>query len=147
MMIDSNEHTPERLGARESALRVPRGCSLIRWLVAAALVAVLNSGCQQRQHAEDRVQARWEGIGRTWETYVAREADSPPHLHRADRYIRQRLSRDARAAERDFRQVEVYLERDLRRWRERQPIYRNKAAELLRGKPETIEHTAIHLFL
>ncbi|MCH7872923.1 MAG: hypothetical protein IID33_14610, partial [Planctomycetes bacterium] len=43
--------------------------------------------------------------------------------------------------------VHDYVDRDFRRWEERQPAYRSTFERLiLRGKPENIEPTAIILF-
>ena len=116
-------------------------------LAAVALLACLATGCQQRGLAQKRMEARLAGINETAETLAKREQKSPQRLAHAADFVDRDVRKDADALGRDFARVKAYLDRDLRRWQERQPEYWDKTERILRGKPETIERTAILLFI
>ncbi|HUU99113.1 MAG TPA: hypothetical protein VM487_25550 [Phycisphaerae bacterium] len=110
-------------------------------------LAIGVTGCRHEPLAQRRLAMRWDNIRTTTERITDREAQSPQRLARAAEFTRDDLRRHAIAFERDLHGVAAYLERDLRRWQESQPTYWRETGRLLRGKPETIERTAIILFL
>jgi hypothetical protein len=110
-------------------------------------LAIGVSGCRYEPLAQRRLAMRWDNIRTTTERITDREAENPQRLTRAAEFIRDDLHRHATAFEHDLHGVAAYLERDLRRWQESQPTYWRETGRLLRGKPETIERTAIILFL
>jgi len=110
-------------------------------------LAIGVTACRQEPLAQRRLALRWDNIRTTTERIADREAESPQRLTRAAEFIRDDLRRHATAFEHDLHGVAAYLERDLRRWQESQPTYWRETGRLLSGKPETIERTAIILFL
>ena len=110
-------------------------------------LAIGVSGCRHEPLAQQRLATRWDNIRTTTEKIADREAENPQRLTRAAEFIRDNLHHHATAFERDLHRVGAYLERDLRRWQENQPAYWREGGRILLGKPETIERTAIILFL
>ena len=76
-----------------------------------------------------------------------REGDAGRRLERDAEFIRKDVQRDELKFHRDLRMLEAYLRFDLQRWQDRQPLYRERIGEILRGKPEQIEPSAIVMFL
>jgi hypothetical protein len=121
-----------------------------RYLIGTSLgigLAIGVSGCRHEPLAQHRLATRWDNIRTTTEKIADREAENPRRLARAAEFIADNLQHHAAALERDLLGAAAYLERDLRRWHESQPTYWREAGRILLGKPETIERTAIILFL
>lgn len=124
--------------------------ALPRQLIGTSLgigLAIGVTACRHEPLAQRRLAMRWDNIRTTTERIADREAESPQRLTRAAEFIGDNLRRHATAFERDLHGVAAYLERDLRRWQESQSTYWRETGRILRGKPETIERTAIILFL
>gem|GEM_PF-1909670 len=114
------------------------------WLALAT--ALLATGCQPSSLASRRVQARLERVSDTAQTWAAREQSRPDKLQRAAEFIDRDLRQNAERLRRDGQYVVQWQARNVTHWRARQPVYRDKAAQLLWGKPERIERSAIILF-
>lgn len=111
------------------------------WLLAVA------SGCQHQDLAERRARMRRDSIARTVSTIVRGEATRPARIERTIAAIDRRARRDARNTALGGERIGDYIERNFRRWRERQRDYREGInRHFLRRRPENIEPTAIILF-
>ncbi len=122
----------------------------IRWLnllpVAGLATILLVAGCSHADFAEQQVTMRGEHLSKTVEAIVKSERRRPRQLARTADTIRATVSRDTNASRANIDEIRGYWKRDCNRWIERQPVYREKAREILGGDPERIERNAIILF-
>ncbi len=119
-------------------------------VVAAALGGFLPlvtlPGCNDPE-ARTRLAARQQSFNWAANSIVQRERENPERLRQDLAFVNKSLQEDARKLDRDVHDLQRYLDYDIRRWQERQPAYREKIKEILRGHPENIEHNAIIMFL
>lgn len=114
-------------------------------LLPLALLAA-NAGCRHHDLAAGRLEARQAKLHQTAETWAQTEQSRPSRLARTAQHGVWYFQHQAEELDRNLSGAARYLERDLRRWRDRQRVYREKALDLLYGKPERIEPNAIILF-
>lgn len=123
---------------------------LCRWTLAAALAltALLGVGaCRHADLAERRLALRRQGMARSVATAAKCESWRPRRLAHTLNALRQGARRDTESSRANLKEINAYWRREWRRWRERQPAYRDRARRVLLGKPERIERHAIVLFL
>ncbi|MBP9025871.1 MAG: hypothetical protein KBH81_06980 [Phycisphaerae bacterium] len=105
----------------------------------------LTAGCDNPL-ARQRIEQRQSSLNWTANALAWRECEAPERLQRDFEFIKQNEQAHAEMFARDLRYIQDWFEYDVRRWRERQDDYWAKIAEILRGKPEKLEDTAIILF-
>jgi len=135
-----------RNAARSPAWSMRTWCGGIRVALTALAGLAALAGCRNPQ-AERRLAEREASLRWTAHAWADREQPAPQRLRADAEFMRNNIDRDARLLDRDVRAFRAYLEYDLRRFQERQPEYRRKIDEILRGQPEHIERTAIIMFL
>lgn len=113
---------------------------------AALLIGVAVSGCAHRDLADWRVRQRTDGMGDTVAVWAQAERPRPARLSRAGEYLARNTALHAERFERDLEYTGRWYERDVQRFRERQPDYGYKLDQILRGRLERIEPHAIILF-
>jgi hypothetical protein len=89
---------------------------------------------------------RTEGLRETMGIWSKAEQDRPARLRRAAEFIPDNLNRQAAALDRNSREAERLGERDVQRFRDRQPVYRETTGRILWGKPEQIPREIPILF-
>lgn len=114
--------------------------------LAACLIPLLAVGCQhkalaQREHEERLTQLDW-----TVETCRRSEQARPERLARTCRDVEWYFANQAVEFERNAAGAQSYFERDCTRAGPRLRRAGERTRELLYGKPENIEETAIILF-
>lgn len=107
------------------------------WILAAALVA---AGCSDPAH-QKRIERRERSFEKTVRVYVESEARRGRQIDSTVRVIDERIARDARSAERLPDDVGWWLDRDFRRFEERQPRYLRDIEWQLEGDVPSIERT------
>lgn len=120
-----------------------------RPIAAAALLvgaAVFLAGCETSPAAKRRLQMREERFARTVDTWARSEAGRPAKVERDIAFVEQNLERQAVRLERAIHWVETWPARDVKRFRDRGPLYLDKAGKIMWGKPEGLEPTAITMF-
>ncbi len=117
---------------------------VVSWLCLAAVWA--GTGCQSQRLAQSRLDRRAGNLRWTADRLADREQRNADWIHRDLQYIRDRLQLDAVRTERNFVELDRWIQRDVDRWIDRQPVYRREIERILRGKPERIEPTAVWLF-
>src|SRR5262245_14894696 len=108
--------------------------------------AALLIGCQQSDYANRRLYERNRNMAWTVDQYLDSEASRPRKLNETIELFGDVIEEDAHKLDRSARWIGKIFESDARRFDERQPIYRRVILDILDGKPETLEHTAIDLF-
>jgi hypothetical protein len=106
----------------------------------------LSTGCQQSLHADHRLDQRLEKLRGTANAVAKGEAIRPAKLAEMGRRIDHETRSDAAKFERDLREAHRLAALDIRRWNERQPLYRKSIAREFWGKPQNIETVFIDLF-
>ncbi len=91
-------------------------------------------------------QARVDQLGRTIEVAARSEAERPDRLERSLAHAAWYFEHQAERFEANVEGAQWYIERDFRRAERRLPHAADRAGEILYGKPENIEPTAILLF-
>ena len=116
--------------------------------LAAAALALLaaSAGCEPSPRTQRHVRMRETGVQRTVDVWATREAARPDRLTRSLAFIPVNMDRHATRLERMGRRVEDWQQRDCRRWRERGPVYLDKAGRLLWAHPEQVEGHAVIMF-
>ena len=123
--------------------------SVIPIVTVSVMAALLMSatGCQHQDLAERQARMRRDNIARTVSAIVRSEASRPARIERTIAAIDRRMQRDAQNTALNGERVGSYIERNFRRWRERQRDYGEGInRHFLRRRPENIEPTAIILF-
>lgn len=116
------------------------------YVIASVVVLSLSAGCQHQQKADRRVAQRLENIRGVAE-YVAKDGSRrSAKLAEMGRRIDREARRDAAKLARDVREVNRLAALDVRRWNERQPVYRKSIAREFWGKPQNIEPVFIDMF-
>ena len=122
------------------------------WRVAAPLTALsllfvaANMGCEPSPRAERQVRMRTDNMARTLGGLASSEASRPARLQTSLDFIPSALARDANKLQRSGDYAKFWWDRQLQRFQERQPVYRDEAGRILWGKPQRIEHDAIIMF-
>lgn len=117
----------------------------VRRTILLLIPLVFVFGCQHGNYAEQRFNKRTERLGRTAATLARSEARRGPKLQRGFEYMGRELERNSRQLETNTAGAFKLLEKDTERFVERQPDYWDTFLQLIWGKPETIEKTAIDL--
>lgn len=108
--------------------------------------ALLLTGCQQSSHGQRRIVERERSMNWTVNQIVASERSRPAKLRSSLELMGHIVEEDARQLNYNTRWFGRIIESDARRFKERQPAYRATILDILDGKPEAIEKTAIDLF-
>ena len=106
------------------------------WVLLAAQVA--GVGCDTLPGGDRRMRMRTDGLRETVGIWSKVEQERPARLRRAAEFIAADLNRQAVAFERNAREAERLAERDVQRFQDRQPLYRDTAGRILWGKPQQI---------
>lgn len=85
-------------------------------------------------------------MANTLNVYLQSERERPQKLERTIALMGHVIEEDAAQLDRNTRWFAKIIESDVRRFEERQPLYRAVILDLLDGKPENLEHNAIDLF-
>ncbi|MBW7906324.1 MAG: hypothetical protein LC135_04415 [Phycisphaerae bacterium] len=109
--------------------------------------ATAGIGCTEHALVQRRLAERERSAQVAVSVIAKRESESPGNLRKAAQFIADDLRRDADSTTANVGEIEDYLRRDLQRWIDRQDDYLREAGRILRGQPETIERTAVILFL
>ena len=115
------------------------------WAVGTLCVLALT-GCQQSNYGQRRLAERERGMAYTLNTYIQSERERPQKLERTVTLMGHIIEEDAAQLDYNTRWFGKMIESDVRRFEARQPAYRDVILDLLDGKPENLEHTAIDLF-
>jgi hypothetical protein len=98
------------------------------------------AGCSDPQIAESMARRR-KNIQRTWEMRVDRESTGPERIARTRALIERQLARDARRTDENREVLRDYIDRDYRRWAEREHEYGRAIERQFAGRPERIPDT------
>jgi hypothetical protein len=112
----------------------------------ARVMILAVGGCTTNHIVDEQAARREDNLNWTLRTLADREARSARNLEFAAGWIDERIRHDQEALERDLKWLGDELEDEFRRFEHNQPLYRDRIAEILRGKPEEIERTAIKMF-
>ena len=104
------------------------------------------AGCRHADLAEQRLTLRCQRVARTVETAQKHESRRPRRLANTVQEINRGVQRHAEASRGNVDECNLRWQRESHRWLERQPVYREGARRILRGKPNRIERNAIILF-
>jgi hypothetical protein len=110
----------------------------------AGLVAPI--GCGNRA-VEQRLARRADSLKWTADTLAWREVHSGDRLRHDVEFVGQDMRHDVQQLQYDAQMLQTYLQYDLRRFGERQEMYRGKVEEIIRGEPEQLGPTLIIMFL
>ncbi len=113
--------------------------------IAVVVILLWAGGCNDPQ-APAATLRRQEKARRPIELYQAREARSPRQLADTIELARRSEQRHAERTIENRRRLRKWADRDLDRWRDNQPVYREYLNDLLRGAPEQIPETARRMF-
>ncbi len=130
---------PRRL---ELSGRAPRAVALA--LLALGIAAAL--GCEPSPMAQRRTQMRLNNLHETGTMLAQSEQRRPANLREDMDWVKreqQHRDRDLKDSAAWFGQL---FQRDVEHFKAQQPEYRREIERIFRGKPETIEDTAIILF-
>jgi hypothetical protein len=105
-----------------------------------------NFGCRPAQTAQERIALRGQRVARTVELALESERSRPPRRARTLNEVRRSLHRHAQATRANTHEIELYWDRQWKRWIDRQSVYRAEAGRILRGAPDRIKHHAIIMF-
>lgn len=105
-------------------------------------------GCAPREQRllERRLAHRTESAAWAAKSLAWREQAGPERLARDFEYIGRWVADDARKLDKNLKVVGERIKHDFERWEERQPLYREKLAEILLGDPAEVPSTAIIMF-
>ena len=117
-------------------------------LVSACLLGLTaaGGGCRHADLAERRFALRCNRVERTADAAAEGERVRVAAITRTVNAIHRNESRHVEASRANLDELDAYWQRDCQRWIERQPIYRDEAWRILRGKADRIESNAIILF-
>jgi hypothetical protein len=113
--------------------------------IAVCSIALL-SGCQHSDYAQRRISERERNLAWTVDQYVESERSRPAKFRNSIALMGRIAEEDAHQLDYNLRWFGSMIESDARRFEARQPIYRATILDILDGKPESIEKTAIDLF-
>ncbi|MCK4340994.1 MAG: hypothetical protein KAY37_04645 [Phycisphaerae bacterium] len=129
------------------AANVLRQCSqLLKACPLLSLLLLALAGCQHADLADRATQERLASLRRPIQVWGRTEQARPQHLNRTLTHAAWYFKHQREGLARNLPAAGQYFERDVRRSRERLPRGGQKTRELLYGKPEQIEYTAIMLF-
>lgn len=111
------------------------------------LLAIASLGCETSSLAERRVQTREDRMNDTLTRWGNSIASRPERLDRTLSHIDRREREYAEKFRRSIEGVGRWYERDVEHMKFREPDYKRKLNEILRGKPENIERSAVILFI
>ncbi len=144
---DQLDHRPARAPSggvsRGRVSRRRRGCNA--WVGFIALGAAL-AGCQNPGAVDRRLQQRRETASWAANTIAQREAAAVDRLEYSAAFIEKDLREYNARLARDWRMALLMWQSEVTRWQERQPLYRDKAAEVFRGNPEQIDRMAVYFW-
>ena len=110
-------------------------------------IVLTMAGCGNPR-AERAIQTREHRLLETLEVARSEEARRDPQMRYTLNLAADDISRDRNEdLPANLGRLQYELDRDIGRFQDRQQIYRRDFEELMRRKPETIEETAILLFL
>ncbi len=121
----------------------------LRPLLAMAVVAAgLAAGCgANRRLAALRLDARRESLAALGRAVEQSEAQRPAGIRRTVRRVQRTVRTDTeRTAHRNPSVVREYVQRDVIRFRDNQPVYGRTIGRILAGRPERIGPNGIMLF-
>lgn len=112
-----------------------------------AVGTLFAAGCQLSPAAEKRVRMRARNVARTLDMAARSEQSRPARLARTTAMIKERAETDVHNTQRNFRNIQFYIDRDLNRWPENQQRYQRWLGDVFEGKPENIEPVIVFMFL
>ncbi|MBN2447014.1 MAG: hypothetical protein JXO22_09825 [Phycisphaerae bacterium] len=131
------------------------GRPLTHWCVAClALTLLALVGCTtppkehawRYEHAQRVIEHRNQAVLYAPQRYIASEQSRPHKLMRTADQVGSAIALDVHRTSQLPDKIGHYLDRDIRRWCDKQPVYLMKAAQTLGGKPAVIPANAVMLF-
>ena len=116
------------------------------WLGVAGLLLIFPGCDDPSPYAQQRLRMREERLSHTAQTFVKSEKDRPAMLARDAAFIPADIKLHATRLRAASEWFVNWQKRDIDRFRERMPVYRDETERILRGHPERIENNAITLF-
>ena len=103
----------------------------------AAVLVMLLSGCADAR-AVTATARRWEQVHRCVDLFVARESRAPEQATQTIELARSTWKRHVQKTARNGERLRLWADRDLKRWQLKQPVYRRRMADYVRGDPSRI---------
>ena len=100
----------------------------------------LVAGCEDPAH-QQRINLRRENLQKTARLFEQEEAPRMDKLGRTFALLRTQHERDVEYTRRNPKIVRDWVENDIKRWNERQPIYGKAIQDQTKGDPENIKRT------
>jgi hypothetical protein len=118
----------------------------ILYATALALSLALQFGCRPSPAVERRVQMRRDRVAGTAQAFGQSEARRPEKVATAAAYVPMSLERSTTRLRRNAQWFVEWQRRDVRRFQDRGPTYRDEAGRMLWGKPERLEPMSAYFF-
>jgi hypothetical protein len=106
----------------------------------------LLAGCQHQALADREAEIRMQRLSYVPRVAAKSEASRIPRLRFMARHTDWYFRHQARHFDKNLKGAGAYIERNLTQAEERFPPYLQKGGEIIWGRPERIERTAIMLF-
>ncbi len=115
-------------------------------LVALAAAGAATCGCEPSQLAQRRLTMRKENLRETAGLLAHNEQKRPALVKRDLDFVKSAEQHHARALHDNSAWFGQLWQRDVEKFKQNQPEYRDALKRIFRGKPEQLEETAIILF-